>query len=133
MASVCSVFSSGTEPERQTGGFPIPFPRLKPGGKGIGKTNPRCRRIFHGRPMVGDGWSVVAENAGWLLQAKPQQQAGEWRTLKLSSKVLRPHSANYWLTWNGSRCAEGSELKRLRTLLPEVAEWAIVTLEAFGV
>lgn len=128
-----AFFSSGTEPERQPGVSPIPLPRLKTGGEGIGETIPRCRRLFHGKPMAGDGWSVVAENAGWLLQAGPVSPDSIWRSLKLSSKVGRTYSANYWLAWNGSRLAENTELLRLRETSPETAEWAALTLEAFGV
>lgn len=83
--------------------------------------------------MVGDAWSVVAENAGWLLQAGPVQAESPWRTLKLSSKIGRPYSANYWLAWNGCRLSENTELDKLRSADPETAEWAALTLEAFGV
>lgn len=128
-----AFFSSGTEPERQPGGSPSLSPGLEDRGEKKGKPTPRRRRLFDGKPMVGDGWSPVAENAGWLLQAAPPSPDSEWRSLKLSSKVARPFSANYWLAWNGSRCAENTELQRLRDLAPETAEWAILTLEAFGV
>lgn len=128
-----AFFSSGTEQERQPGDSPIPLPRLKTGGEGIGETIPRCRRLFHGKPMTGDCWSVVVENDDWLLQAGPVSPDSIWRSLKLSSKVGRPYSANYWLAWNGSRLAENTELLRLRETSPETAEWSALTLEAFGV
>lgn len=83
--------------------------------------------------MTGDCWSVVVENDDWLLQVGPPSPDSAWRSLKLSSKVARPFSANYWLAWNGSRCSENTEMKRLRAMAPETAEWAILTLEAFGV
>lgn len=133
MARDTAFFSSGTEPERQPGVSPSLSPRRKAGGEREGEPNPRCRRLFHGKPMTGDGWSLVAQSDDWLLQAAPPSPDSEWRSLKLSSKVARPFSANYWLAWNGSRCAENTELQRLRDLAPETAEWAILTLEAFGV
>lgn len=133
VARLSAVFLSETKPERQPGDSLSLSPVCKTGGEGIGKTIPRGRRLFFGKPMAGEGWSVVAENTGWLLQAGPVQADSPWRTLKLSSKIGRPYSANYWLAWNGCRLAENTEMWRLRDVGPETAEWVALTLEAFGV
>jgi hypothetical protein len=83
--------------------------------------------------MVGDCWSVVAENDDWLLQAGPPSPDSIWRSLKLSSKNPLPYGANYWLGWDGCRLARGTEIERLREWEPETVEWVALTLEAFGV
>lgn len=133
MAMDTAFFSSGTKPERQPGDSPTPLPRLKTGGEGVGETIPRCRRLFHGKPMTGDCWSVVVENDDWLLQVGPPSPDSAWRSLKLSSKKPLPYGANYWFGWDGCRMARGSEIERLRERDPDLVEWVALTLEAFGV
>lgn len=125
---VSTVFSSGTSAERQPGGSPPPSYFVR--SKGGGENTPRCRRLWTGIPEVGEGWSVLAENNGWLLQVKPPIVESDWVSLKLVSKISRAHSANFWLAWNGERFADSKEMDRLLLQSPEMAEWVAGVLMA---
>lgn len=76
-------------------------------------------------------WEVVAQNRGWWLLID-LETSGPWMTLKLGSKVNRLGKANFKLGWNADRLAKGGDQAYLAENYPEVEEWVVANLVAYG-
>lgn len=79
-------------------------------------------------PPAEDGWVLHTKLSGFELWRRPWNEAG-WLQLKLVA-TRRSKKANYWLSWNGNRLAEGKDAPLLLEHHPVVHGGLLALLNA---
>lgn len=81
-----------------------------------------AQKMYRGR-LPRQGWEFVSEveasDARWSVFVKPQPSS-DWVTVKACAHGRVLGKANYWLSWSGSRIANGCDFGRLAQDRPEL-------------
>lgn len=86
---------------------------------------PKQPRRYPGKPITdAPGWSflrrVEADGLVWVVSRRVPNGAG-WSLVKVACDGEAQRKANFWVQWNGSRMANGSEWLMLKRHRPALA------------
>ena len=84
-------------------------------------------RYFKGNhPTEEFGWIKIGsiEHKEFDFSVFAKEWSNGWRQIKVSSNKKTRNKANYWLSWNGERFANGKDYKAMT----EHKDWAVTML-----